>query len=380
MSKPLAPRIGFASLLDSSSTSVTVRWTRLTATGITGYQIVSVPSTRTVSAASTASSAVFADLARGTSYVFKVGAKNAAGVGAYSASSNSVSIPCVVPFAPTNLVATNEFGTNVVVLSWSVPNSGGGQISSYTIESEPSDVQAVTVVTNSATLEVPYSIAYQFRVCATNEVGTGDWSAYSSSVKCKELLDPAVVRSIQSELAALSSITVGPTGPPGVIVPTDTLVVEAVTFKTVTISTPISVESFVLPTSSSEIGFTSRSPLNVPSQLTPVYQSIGSISLPPGVWFLCAHITLTNVGETSVGITHSNVVLSSGGEPILSVHNNTTVVLTNGAKHTVVASGVWSSDVDSVVDVSISAVTSGGGVLTCTSDTSESFVSGTRIA
>jgi titin len=135
-------------------------------------------------AASTATSATVTGLTNGTAYKFRVAAVNAVGVGAYTAASSSV-IPGIAS-APTGLTATA--GNAQLSLAWTAPaNTGASAITGYTVEYTPSGGSAQTVSTGSAgnsyTLTgLTNGTAYTARVAAVNSVGTGTYTAASSSV------------------------------------------------------------------------------------------------------------------------------------------------------------------------------------------------------
>ncbi|TSA05943.1 MAG: hypothetical protein D4R77_07090, partial [Planctomycetaceae bacterium] len=127
---------------------------------------------------SATASTIVTPLSNGISYLFRVAAVNAVGVGAYSGESNSV-IPMTVTAAPTSLVGT--FGNAQVSLSWNAPLSiGGSAISDYAIEyssnsgtSWTSFAHAASTTTAATVTSLSNGTSYLFRVAAVNGAGTG---------------------------------------------------------------------------------------------------------------------------------------------------------------------------------------------------------------
>jgi hypothetical protein len=112
---------------------------------------------------------------------------SAAGAGTYTSASSSVTPSAgTPPNAPTSLTATA--GNSQISLSWTAPSAPGtSAISGYTVEYTPSGGSAQTVSTGSTgttyTLTgLTNGTAYTVRVAAVSAVGTGTFTASSSSV------------------------------------------------------------------------------------------------------------------------------------------------------------------------------------------------------
>jgi hypothetical protein len=153
---------------------------------ITGYDVTPyvagvAQDTTSVGAVTTAT---VGGLANGTTYTFRVVAKNAVGTGAQSIDSNAVT-PMTVPGVPTNVAAT--LGAGQATVSWSAPASNGGSaLTGYDVTRYVGGVaygtSSVGVVTQTTVLGLANGTTYIFRVAAKNAAGTGAKSADSNPV------------------------------------------------------------------------------------------------------------------------------------------------------------------------------------------------------
>jgi titin len=174
----------------SSDSQVAVSWTAPLSNGgsaLTGYVVqISTDGGATFvdAATTTGTSSVIGSLTNGTSYVFRVVAKNAAGNGIVSATASGT--PFTSPAAPTSPQAIG--GTNEVVLSWTAPTStGGGILIGYRIErSSNGGTSWTTVVSNTGSTATAFTVGnlsagalYTFRIAA---VTNGGFGAYSVNV------------------------------------------------------------------------------------------------------------------------------------------------------------------------------------------------------
>ena len=136
---------------------------------------------------STLTSATVTGLTNGTSYVFRVAAKNSNGTGVYSASTLSVT-PATTPDAPESVAGTA--GNNQVALTWTPPASNGGSaITNYSIQysSDGGTSWSTALLTGSTSANFTVTgltngTTYIFKVAAKNSAGTGNYSENSLGV------------------------------------------------------------------------------------------------------------------------------------------------------------------------------------------------------
>ena len=134
---------------------------------------------------STAKTFTVGGLRNGTPYRFQVAAKNAVGVGLWSAT--VMATPKWKPAAPSGLRAAVApaagVGSRQVKLTWTAPSSNGSAISDYIIQRSASGKRWTTVSDGISTARsrlvarLSNGTVYRFRVAARNAVGVGAWSA-----------------------------------------------------------------------------------------------------------------------------------------------------------------------------------------------------------
>ena len=136
-------------------------------------------------AVSTDLNATVTGLTNGTAYTFKVAAINAAGTGAYSSASSSVT-PRTVAGVPTGVVGTP--GNTEVKLVWVAPsNNGGSEITDYVVQSCEGTTcsvfeDSVSAVAATTVTGLKNGTAYTFRVAAVNAAKSGGYSEKSEPV------------------------------------------------------------------------------------------------------------------------------------------------------------------------------------------------------
>jgi hypothetical protein len=167
-----------------------VSWTASAASGsaITGYIVTPYVATTALASRTfgTALSQVFTGLANGTTYTFKVAAKNAIGTGPQSAA--TISITVGAPTAPGGASASVGGSAGTVALHWTAPANNGSAITGYIVTPYVggSVGQTPIVFNSSATSEqiagLASHVSYTFRVAAKNARGTGPASAASNAV------------------------------------------------------------------------------------------------------------------------------------------------------------------------------------------------------
>ncbi len=129
------------------------------------------------------------NLIGGTSYRFRVAAKNSVGTGPWSTSVTAT--PATEPAAPSGLTAevapAAGVGSGEVKLSWTAPSRNGSAITDYVIDRSTDGVtwtrvdDGVTPSTTSLLRGLSNATQYRFRIAAANGVGTGPWSTTVSA-------------------------------------------------------------------------------------------------------------------------------------------------------------------------------------------------------
>ena len=184
--QPNAPTIGTATDVGTgrafNNGAATVTFTpAASGAAATSYTATSSPGGFT--GTSSSSPITVTGLQSNTAYTFTVTGTNAAGTGAASAASGSMTAT-TVPGVPTSVSsAKNTSSIGSISVSYSAPASNGGKaITSYTATSSPSSVTgsggspiAVTGLTQGS--------YYTFTVTATNANGTSSASSASSSTQ-----------------------------------------------------------------------------------------------------------------------------------------------------------------------------------------------------
>jgi sugar lactone lactonase YvrE len=142
-----------------------------------------IPGDRFTLAGAGAASAEVTGLAADTSYTFAVGAINAIGMSAPSASSNAVLTPSV-PGAPTDVTAVLT-GADTALVSWTAPLSDGGSpITGYIVTSDPDGIVVVVGAgeTTATVSGLSAGKSYTFTVVATNAFGSSAASQSSNTI------------------------------------------------------------------------------------------------------------------------------------------------------------------------------------------------------
>ncbi|MEP7115725.1 MAG: fibronectin type III domain-containing protein, partial [Ilumatobacteraceae bacterium] len=209
-------------------TTATVNWSAPAPNGgsaISGYSVqVQTAAGVLVSvlpAGPDATSLVVTGLTNGTSYRFRVQATNAAGTGAFSALSNTVT-PAVltVPGAPT--IGTAVAGNTTATVAWTPPASNGGSaITSFSVQviNPATGAQIALASTTGPTAGTATSLvvtgltngtSYQFRVRAINVIGSSIPSGLSNTITPT----PAVVGGIAPGAPIIRNAASGAVGGP----------------------------------------------------------------------------------------------------------------------------------------------------------------------
>ncbi len=172
-----------------ASTQMALTWTAPISNGgaaITDYKVEyklsTEPTVWTIFAdgTSTATSALVTGLTNGLSYDFRVSATNSVGTGVVS--NTATATPALsVPSAPQSLIASNSESSQSA-LTWTAPiSNGGAAITDYKVEYKLSTEPTVWTIfadgtstaTSALVTGLTNGLSYDFRVSATNSVGTG---------------------------------------------------------------------------------------------------------------------------------------------------------------------------------------------------------------
>ena len=169
--KPNAPIIGVATVLDANS--VSVGFTPPSGV-ITGYIVTSSPDG--LIGTGTSSPIIVSGLSGNTSYTFTVTASNSSGTSISSDSSSSVT---TIP-SPPDMGIVSITSTTAVSVAFTVP-SGTGIITGYTVSGSSGSITAGTSspITVSG---LTANTSYTFTITATNSSGTSISSSTSSLV------------------------------------------------------------------------------------------------------------------------------------------------------------------------------------------------------
>ena len=189
ISEPSAPSITSTTAGDGE---VAITWSEPSDGGssITGYTVEyssasNFASSTTANVSASPRQLTIGALSNGTSYYFRVLARNAVGSGSYSSSSGAV-IPATSPGIPSNLQATET--DSALALSWTAPSDGGSAIIDYLVQfsttSTFSVYQSVTIsggATSATLTDLTNGTTYFFKVKARNALSSGANSSASSA-------------------------------------------------------------------------------------------------------------------------------------------------------------------------------------------------------
>ena len=159
---------------------------------------------------STSLSVAVSGAAPGTTYLVRLSAINAVGASDYL--TGSVKTTAVAPTAPRTL-ASSSIASTSLTLSWQLPTSNGGSaITDYKVELSSNNGTTWTTVNDGVTNNLSASLsnlrkgtAYQLRVSAINEVGTGVASAVHN-VTTLATVASAPISLVSSDVQSTSAV------------------------------------------------------------------------------------------------------------------------------------------------------------------------------
>jgi hypothetical protein len=184
------------------ASSATVTWQAPADLGgatATGYRVRAflagaATAARSITVAASATSATVTGLTNGVAYQFDVTVQTAAGNGATSARSDSVTPKATVPGAPVIGTASSGVAGGAVTATarWAAPAHGGSAITGYVVTATRFDTAGNVLGTTTSPLlaasarsyamTLPAVGSYRFTVVARNVIGAGQPSAPSSLV------------------------------------------------------------------------------------------------------------------------------------------------------------------------------------------------------
>jgi hypothetical protein len=187
--RPFAPENVSAALTAPRNVSITWAPPGVQANGtagdngspVTGYRVIVSPSCPSCGGTNVGefTATTVTGLAAGTTYQFRVVARNAFGEGAPSSPPQTIELVAEVPDAPSNVVAEWDPNNSVVRVSWVAPADNGSPITSYRVTGQPGPIETTTTATSAEFANLDPAFAYTFVVRASNGVGEGQPSSPS---------------------------------------------------------------------------------------------------------------------------------------------------------------------------------------------------------
>ena len=181
---PPPPSAPFAPTLEAGDRRLAVSWSAPSDNGsaIVDYDVRYRPSggtwTDLADAVGTATTATITGLDNGTTYEVQVRARNAVGVGPWSASATGT--PASVPSAPST--PTLEADDGQLTVSWRAPIDNGSAIDDYDVRYRPaggtwSELAGQFLDRRATIANLTNGTSYEVQVRAGNSIGKGPWSA-----------------------------------------------------------------------------------------------------------------------------------------------------------------------------------------------------------
>jgi uncharacterized repeat protein (TIGR02543 family) len=192
LTAPGAPTISAVALTDTATASISFNAPSNGGAAISKYIATSSPGGLTGSISQADSGTIIiSGLSPGTTYTFKVVARNMIGNSSQSAASSALTTPNV-PSSPVIGAASLTSATSANV-TFSAPANGGSAITQYIATSSPGDLSGIVNQSGSGSINITglsAGTAYTFTVIAKNAVGNSLPSSSSNSVTTPGVPDP----------------------------------------------------------------------------------------------------------------------------------------------------------------------------------------------
>jgi hypothetical protein len=178
----------------AGDSSVTVSWTAPPSNGspITSSKaMVSDDSTKSCTAAGTATTCTITGLVNGTPYTFIVSATNAVGTGSSSFVSEEVT-PIGRPLAPLSPQASIA-GTGMITVSWVANSDGGSPVTQFKASANDTSKSCTTTGLSCTISGLAVGTSYTFTIKATNAIGTSPASVPTAPLIATGILPGSLV-------------------------------------------------------------------------------------------------------------------------------------------------------------------------------------------
>ncbi len=156
---------------------------------ITQYNVISSPGNKLTTG--TSSPIRVSSLQNGTTYTFKIAAKNSAGIGTYS--SNVAGIPYTTPDAPS-ISKIDAWNSSVNIFFTAPVNNGGLSITSYSVYDTSNNITITGFTSSPITLPgLINNTTYHFFMKAVSDAGSGESSSIVTATPRAVPYEPMII-------------------------------------------------------------------------------------------------------------------------------------------------------------------------------------------